>query len=66
MKNDLNVNGSSITRKEIKCNSNKLKLPFSEYCAESYLEVRENNNSGKIMTRACSFEDVPMMAGLNN
>ncbi|OZC07942.1 CUB domain protein [Onchocerca flexuosa] len=40
----------------------KLKLPFSEYCAESYLEVRENNNSGKIMTRACSFEDVPMMA----
>ncbi|VDP15149.1 unnamed protein product [Onchocerca flexuosa] len=36
----------------------KLKLPFSEYCAESYLEVRENNNSGKIMTRACSFEDV--------
>uniref|UniRef100_A0A1I8EZ18 Cubilin n=1 Tax=Wuchereria bancrofti TaxID=6293 RepID=A0A1I8EZ18_WUCBA len=36
----------------------KLKLPFSEYCAESYLEVRENNSSGKIVTRACSFEDV--------
>ncbi|EJW82608.1 hypothetical protein WUBG_06484 [Wuchereria bancrofti] len=50
----LNVNGSSTTQKEI----NKLKLPFSEYCAESYLEVRENNSSGKIVTRACSFEDV--------
>ncbi|VDO21453.1 unnamed protein product, partial [Brugia timori] len=36
----------------------KLKLPFSEYCAESYLEVRESNSSGKIVTRACSFEDV--------
>ncbi|VDK33336.1 unnamed protein product [Gongylonema pulchrum] len=33
-----------------------LKLPFSEYCAESYLEIRENNSSGKIATRACSFE----------
>lgn len=36
----------------------KLKLPYSEYCAESFLEVRESNSSGKIVTRACSFEDV--------
>ncbi|VDK77902.1 unnamed protein product [Litomosoides sigmodontis] len=36
----------------------KLKLPFSEYCAESYLEVRESNSSGKIVTRACSSGDV--------
>ncbi|CAG9535646.1 unnamed protein product [Cercopithifilaria johnstoni] len=36
----------------------KLKLPFSEYCAESYLEIRESNSSGRIVTRACSFEDV--------
>ncbi|KAM3716945.1 Cubilin [Dirofilaria immitis] len=36
----------------------KLKLPFSEYCAESYLEVRESNSSGRIIIRACSFDDI--------
>ncbi|VDM27962.1 unnamed protein product [Toxocara canis] len=35
----------------------ELKLPESEYCAESYLEVRERNASGSIISRACRLED---------
>uniref|UniRef100_A0A914ZLL6 CUB domain-containing protein n=1 Tax=Parascaris univalens TaxID=6257 RepID=A0A914ZLL6_PARUN len=34
-----------------------LKLPESEYCAQSYLEVRERNASGSIISRACRLED---------